>query len=187
MLAYFCCITGIAPTDMASFLLSEGILKFGKPDASAKFIRMDDGLISPDYFSDMKNKEVPGDTFHIPMTQHPLMYHAGFWNQPVERPKRKRSVFMAGNFDSKRYNQINEDGIFELVSRLAVHEYLKNEGLLYLVENKTELLNFLNDSDDNKVILINRLNFDIPMAELRSVLGSFDFFFAFPLLTQNSI
>ena len=79
----------------------------------------------------MKNKGDPGNSFHVPSTtQHPLMYHAGYWNHPVGNTKRKRSVFMAGNFDPKWYNQIKEDGIFELMSWLAVYDFLKRRRII---------------------------------------------------------
>jgi hypothetical protein len=164
----------------ASYLLQERIVNFGNPPKHSAPVYINEDQLSPDFFTDNSNGLSPRDLFHVPMTQHPLMYRAGFWNEPLKDRVRKRSVFMAGNFDAVQYRKIGEDGIFKLLSRIAVYEYLDSHNMLFKVKDQQELESFLKGRDDNRKILINRLLFDIPMPDLRQLLGSFDFYFALP-------
>ena len=162
----------------ASYLVKERIVHFGKPPAKARVLQIDEHLISPDYFTGLRHDEK--SSFHVPMTQHPAMYHLGFWNAAVKNRVRKRSVFMAGNFDPVAYSKMEKDGIFGLLSRSAIYAYLERKQLLCRIPSKNKLADFLENKDDHKIILINRLVFDIPMNELRPLLGKFDFYFALP-------
>jgi hypothetical protein len=114
------------------------------------------------------------------MAQHPKMYHFGFWNAPVPKPGRKRSVLMTGNFDPVEYRKIEEDGIFPLLSRCAIYAYLEKKQMICHIASKNKLADFLVSNDDHKIILINSHVFAIPMNELRPLLGRFDFYFAVP-------
>jgi hypothetical protein len=164
----------------ASLLLKERIVVFGKPLKEKQLIEFPPSMISPDYFDQLDNRQKSAHAYYIPMSQHPLMYHAGFWDQPISEGRRKRSVFMAGNFDPRTYRDIENDGMFRLLSRLAVQKQLNEKGFLFPINNEPSLSQFLSGNDDNKVILVNRLEYDVPMQELRSMLAKFDFFFALP-------
>jgi hypothetical protein len=162
----------------ASYLLKERIVHFGKPALKARILHMDEHRISPDYFSCLRNHEK--NSFYVPMAQHPNMYHFGFWNAPVPNPGRKRSLFMAGNFDPVEYSKIEKDGIFPLLSRWAIYAHLEKKQLLCRIASKNKLADFLASNDDHKIILINSHVFAIPMNELRPLLGKFDYYFALP-------
>jgi hypothetical protein len=162
----------------ASYLLKERIVHFGKPSAKARILRIDEHLISADYFSELRHHKE--NSFYVPMTQHPLMYHFGFWNTPVTNRIRKKSLFMVGNFDPVAYRAIEKDGIFGLLSRIAIYAYLEKQQLLCRIPSKNKLVDFLESKDDHKIILIDKLDFNIPMNELRPLLSRFDFYFALP-------
>ncbi len=70
--------------------------------------------------------------------------------------------------------------MFTLLSLIAVYEYLHKKGLLFVTETRDDLQNFIKSEDDTRVILVNRLVFDITMPQLRSLLSEFDFYFALP-------
>ena len=161
------------------YLFSEKIIRIQKPPETKKKIYLDDHLLSPDYFNFL-SKTPNENIFYVPMSQHPLMYHKGWWNEPIEEVVRKRSLFMAGNFDETAYAPIHQDRLFKIMSRIEVHLFLKKRNLIYDTKNLEELYNFIKGISDNKIILINRLDFDVPMNELRSILSTFNFFFALP-------
>lgn len=161
-----------------SYIFSERLVKLGKPPGNSKVILINETNLSADYF--LNGQDQSAKAYHVPMMQHPLMYHAGWWNMPVKSEKRKKSLFMAGNFDEAIYKGFEQEGIFELASRLEVYQYLKKKTLLYDVENNYGFAAFLNSSSDHKVILLNRLKADVHMPELRPTLSRFSFFFALP-------
>ncbi len=162
------------------YLLSEGILRFGKPSSNSTNNShvVWDGKLNPDYFNQHGFCEV--NSFHFPMTQHPLMYHAGWWNEEIPQIERKRSVFMAGNFDANTYSQNRLEGLFDICSRLTVYEFLKNSERLSEMERMEDLYSYLEGKSERDIILINRLKFDVPMDKLRNLLSRFSFFLALP-------
>ena len=164
-----------------NFLFREKIIKAGNPPANRNVKYIDDSVLCADYFSYPYLPHLSKTSYFVPMQQHPLMYHTGWWNEPLADARRKKSLFMAGNFDEQSYTPIEGDGLFKTISRLKVHEHLNTNGLLYYIQDMPQLRTFLDDERiDEKVILINRLKTDVPMNELRHVLTRFDFYFALP-------
>ncbi len=164
-----------------SFLFREKIINLNRPPDNLKVILIDDAVLSADYFSEHDAFESEQNSYFVPMQQHPLMYHTGWWNEPIKKVRRKKSLFMAGNFDETVYAPIEKDGVFKTMSRLKVYSFLNDLQLLYPINSMNDLRSFIEDDNiDNKVILINRLKANVPMNELRHILGQFDFYFALP-------
>jgi hypothetical protein len=170
----------IMSENYAHYLLKEGILRFGKlRNVSIYKTNADwEGILSPDYFNDNGIREK--NSFHFPMTQHPLMYHAGWWNEEIPLIKRKMSVFMAGNLDANVYTQTSLGGAFNICSRFTVYEFLKNSQQLFEMERIQDLYEYLEGEYDQDIVLVNRLKFDVPMDKLRNLLSRFSFFLALP-------
>lgn len=162
------------------YLLTERILIFGKPEPSQSIssLRLNDWQLLADYFGFKKEPNQTG--FLFPMSQHPLMYHAGWWNTPVPRVARKKSLFMAGNFSVEDYDSEILQTSFSVNPRTKVFRFLKDNGLLYEIQNLNDLFYFIGSNTDNQVVLIDRSKLEIPMDQLRAVLANFRFFFALP-------
>lgn len=163
---------------LAAHLLKEKMVHFGAPSAARAILRIDDKKISPDYFSE--SDLAPSRVLYVPMSQHPLMYYNSWWNTPLDKGIRKKSLFMAGNFDQAIYTRLETEQVFPVMSRRAVYDLLRKKQLLLEVENKDSMLSFLESNEDKKIILVDRQHFDIPMWDLRRLLSKFDFFFALP-------
>src|SRR5690606_3913434 len=76
----------------APLIMTEGLVHFSEkcPDENAFIIS--DANFSADYFSQLMKNDYNGKSFHIPMSQHPLMYHDNLWDIEIEdRSKRKKS------------------------------------------------------------------------------------------------
>ena len=163
------------------FLFSGKLVRTGNPPNGQHVKIIDDQVLSADYFSNSQLPYLFNSFYYVPMQQHPLMYHTGWWNEPLASLKRKKSLFMAGNFDEQSYAPIEQDGLFKTISRLKIYSFLETNGALYHIPDMQHLRIFLNDEVlDEKVILINRLKTDVPMNELRHILARFSFYFALP-------
>lgn len=157
-------------------LLQEKIVNFGKPPVAGNMITIDRKRISADYFSGIFHDSDPG-SIHVPMSQHPLMYFNGWWDTPVAEGPRKRSIFMAGNFEQKGYSKM---AAFKVMPRMVMYTYLEKRGLLHNIAGQDEMLSFLDSSEDGKIILVDRHRFDVPIWHMRWLLSRFEFFFALP-------
>ncbi|MDN3656763.1 hypothetical protein QWZ08_14045 [Ferruginibacter paludis] len=168
-----------------SFLFDEKIVNLGVPPSQTELINLNDQVLSADYFSSTSTEknQSPENVCFIPMAQHPLMYHAGWWNVPLENVKRKRSLFMAGNFDEQIYDTIKTDDLFSVLSRTDVYSFLNRKKLLLPIKSMNDLHHFFTANNDNQILLLDRLQMDVPMNELRDWLSKFDFFFALPGIT----
>lgn len=159
-------------------ILTEGLVHFSRkcPDENAFVIS--DSNFSADYFTQLLTNEYSKNSFHIPMSQHPLMYHDRLWNSEIENnSKRKKSILAIGNFDPKIYNEINKEKKFAVISRVDIDNFLK-EKPFYLAPATIE--EFRNNSIGHQVIIIKTSNFSVPMHILRDTISKFDFYFALP-------
>ncbi len=159
-----------------AYLFAEKIISLDKPPNNIKIIVLDETLLNANYFEESNSISA----YHIPISQHPLMYKEGWWNAPITTVKRKQSLFMAGNFDERTYSATQNEGIFKTISRLLIYKYLINRKLLYPIDSLQNLNNFYESELENKIILLNRLKINVPMDELRHWLAKFDFYFALP-------
>lgn len=160
----------------ASCLVSEGVVKFGKPSGMEPFTFSKDQLCN-DYF----NFEIEG--YRVPMSCYPWFYkrYARFKNYRVNE-LRKHSIFMSGNIDDQYYDQISKNKLFETIpSRLKTADYLRKTSFFYPLRTAEELDVFLNGNVDKKVIIIDSSkDFRIPLDNLAYTLNQFSFYLALP-------
>lgn len=160
-----------------SWLISDGVLTLAENPAKIDLIlsfRSQKGLtISDDYFSTLNS----GLGYHIPMTQHPIYYKDGNWNEAYEGKTRFQSVFIAGNFLERRYKRIDKEQTFKVINRVKLMKYLHDKPYSVTPDTRAE---FDGSLVDGKLYMINTEVFSIPSIELRSILSSFSFFLAAP-------
>jgi hypothetical protein len=132
-------------------ILKEHLVHFKSPGSEKVYLEFNDKNLSADYFSFLTDPDFQ-DSLLIPMTFHPLFYHKKFWNKPIKIGRRKRSIFMAGNFNEKTYSAI-ENIPFKVKSRTEIYNFLLKNQLLSFYSSKSEFLNFLKGNCDNKCIL----------------------------------
>jgi glycosyltransferase involved in cell wall biosynthesis len=165
------------------WLLSDKIVKFGNPptNLNGQYSISADQL-SNDYFSS-KNLNC---TYHVPMCCYPLFYKKSqiFENLNLSSSKRKRSVFMAGNFDAEYYGQIDNSPVFNQPSRRKIVDFLKEKKYHKTTRSVMQLEEYIDGETDNDVILIDtNEDFKIPFTSLFNYLSKFEFFLALPGIT----
>ncbi|MFZ4930565.1 glycosyltransferase [Chryseobacterium sp. Mn2064] len=146
------------------------------------YIELKDEMFSPDYFSAyFENGNQKGNTFHIPMSFHPLMYHYGIWNRPVDiYKKRINSLFCYGNFDSQAYLEIKRTE-FSVVPRTELLSYFKSKSDFVAIPGKSEMLKAIEEESlKGKYAFAIKENFELPMEDVRETLSHFNFYFCCP-------
>ncbi len=159
-------------------IYEERLIIFGRiPRKYEIVLELNDNNLCPDYFTSIMQND-RNNTLHIPMTMHPLFYHRQYWNKLAESAKkRKKSIFMAGNFDRKAYS-IFSDGPFNIESRIEVYDYLQENQMLTQIKSFHDLKILLNNNKDNILIIIH--SFCVNMNQLREIIGHFYFYLALP-------
>lgn len=169
----------ILANDLSRLLFQERIVHLGKPRAGVPTIVFDDNNLSADYYRGIEEKKA--EDFLVPMCQHPLMYHWGLWDLPWDASlPRKRSLFMAGNFNPQEYRRIEEQQLFPILSRVRVKELCEEYPRTLHLNAFDELPEFLAGDSDHKILLLDRRKVEVHMLQLRNYLARFDFFFALP-------
>lgn len=166
----------------ASWLLKEGVLKFGKPNK----ITNSKSVISANQLSNnFFNNKTEVNSYKVPMCCYPAFYRNYQQLNSIEpQPKRKKSVFMAGNMDPDHYGRIDSSRYFTQPSRSKLAQFLKKQNYFEPIKNLRELNKFIDNRIDNKLILIDtKDDFRIELPELLNVLSSFRFFLAMPGIT----
>lgn len=159
-------------------ILKENIVKFKTPSEKSGYFKVDKEILSPEYFEFLIEKSEL-NTFHIPMSMHPLIYHKNIWDLKLKNFRRKKSVFMIGNFDKQSYSSL-EFSLFEVISRTEIWESLENNEIKYRIKSQKELQDFCDSEFDEKWIIIDRNDFSIKPEDLRKTLSQFYFFLACP-------
>tara|TARA_R100000935_G_scaffold7556_5_gene15983 strand:- start:12367 stop:13434 length:1068 start_codon:yes stop_codon:yes gene_type:complete len=166
-----------------SWLLSDKIIKFGNPPKNLKRgVSISANQLSNNYFSAVNLNSF----YHIPMCCYPAFYKNYNLFKKINSfyDKRKRCVFMAGNFDGEFYRRIDESSYFNQPSRKKVVDYIKEKEYYYPIKSIAHLNNYISGEKDNNVILINtKEEFRIPFTSLFEYLVNFDFFLALPGVT----
>ncbi len=130
-------------------------------------------LLSHDYFSKHKTTK----DFSVPMAMHPLIFYSNYYLEDIIDNERKNSVFFAGNFEEKQYSILKEARKFNICSRIELYDHLKQNPLTIVPESMDVLDN---KSAENKIVIIDRKYFSVPMQNLRKTLGLYNFFMACP-------
>ena len=161
-----------------NLIYSEGLISAGKMNREYDvIIELNDENLSPDYFTSFFMTKIE-DTYHIPMSMHPLFYHNSYWNQSLNLiKKRKKSIFMAGNFERNAYLKLN-DTPFNMESRIEVYDYLSDNKMITQVKSLKDLEMLLESNNDNMCVILD--SFRVDMDKLREVISNFSFFLALP-------
>ncbi len=167
----------------ASWLLSDKLIKFGTPPRTITGkISIPANKLSNDYFTDTDTDS----HYHVPMCCYPAFYKQYNLLKKVDPnySERKRSVFMAGNFDDNFYNRIDSSPFFNQPSRKKVVDFLKRKEYYNSMKSISHLNNYILAEKGNNVILIDtKVDFRIPFNSLLEYLVNFDFFLALPGIT----
>jgi hypothetical protein len=162
----------------ARLAFEERLLHLGKPKGTIA-LDLNSSRLSPDYFSGLWGLDKPPrDAYFVPIAQHPLMYHKGWWDAPLPSTNRKNAVFMIGAFDAKMYQELVEDQLFKVLGRLQVAQKL--QPYRHAISSLAEFQNYLHSAEEGQLLLLDRADFAIPMPELRPTLAHFAFYLALP-------
>ncbi|MEQ8474379.1 MAG: hypothetical protein RIC35_24495 [Marinoscillum sp.] len=160
------------------WVIEEQLIKIGvkpeNPDGCFSLVNKKGmTLVSDNYFMFDEHD------YYFPITQHPGMYQLGYWNKPVGLPadQRVQQIFFAGNFNINTYRRIKKDGLFDVIIRTDLLQYLWENDEVYLINSSEQIGQ---QQDLRKVIIADTGNFEIPMKDLRQTLGKYNFFLAAP-------
>jgi len=168
-----------------NLLLKEKIIQFKSTKKEQVFLELNDNNLSPDYYSFLHRNKTEND-FYIPMTFHPLFYHEELWNIAVTPKIKKKSIFMAGNFNEHTYSAI-EKTFFKVKSRREIYNFLMKKEILTPFITKVEFRKFLESGVDYKCVILTTNQVSISMERLLDTLSSFTFYFACPgVIIPNS-
>lgn len=166
----------------ASWLLKEGIVKFVTAHKFKGDIILNKHQLSNDYFSCFFYNEFKENTYHVPMSEFPGIYHYNDWTEDFQIEKRrKRSLFMIGNIHKDYYDNIAKDKLFDIPSRRAIANFIYLQPYYHGVKSRIDIENFIKSELDNKVLLIDTSEaFQIEGGHLKTILKKFDFYLALP-------
>jgi hypothetical protein len=128
-------------------------------------------FISDDYF-----RKPSLSSYHIPMSQHPLMYHDNFWNESLSNTTMNRAIFFAGSLEKGHYDRDEMNAIFGVFNRVQLANILQNSKYWYTIDKLLEL----NVPIAHKIIFLDRAEVNIPMPDLRPTLAKFRYYLACP-------
>ncbi len=168
--------------EYASWLLKERFVKFDEPPNSPQVLKISKEQLSNDYFSSFFINKLEKETYHVPMSEYPTLYHKYDWRKEFSiEMKRKRSVFMIGNINKKYYDNIAKEKVFNILSRRAIADFIFKQKYYININSIIELERYIESEIDKKVILIDTsVNFKIGGEKLKIILQGFDFYFAAP-------
>ncbi len=163
----------------ASMILKEKI-KIGKPIKKSGVSWITKEQLSNDFF----NSEYYDNKlyYHVPMSKYPLMYNSEYLSISTDFVcSRKKSGFISGNFDNKRYKQITKNNYFDIPNRVEIFNYIGSQSYNRKIKTYNELVDFIESDEDNIVLLINAEDdFRLSFSELIKTLERFSFFIALP-------
>lgn len=162
-----------------SLILNEKI-KIGKPQISTDDLWIKKEQLSNDFF----NLEYYDNDlyYHVPMSKYPLMYNPENFNINYKLTAiRKKSGFMAGNFDRDRYENISKKKYFDIPDRREIVDFIYAQNYYKKLNNYKELIDFIENDEDNVVLLIDtHIDFSLSLSDLLKNLQKFSFYIALP-------
>lgn len=163
----------------ASWILNNDV-KIGIPKENENVCFHYKEQLSNDYFNE--NFYFNQDCYNVPMSQYPLMYSDLDIESNIDvLHKRKKSLFMSGNFDAIRYKEISEEGFFDILNRREVVDFIYEQKYYHHLASFDNLMEFIQSSMDCKVVLVDTYkDFSIDLNKLKETLKAFDFFLALP-------
>jgi hypothetical protein len=131
--------------------------------------------LSPDYFT----RNPSPSSFHVPMAMAPLFYNSELWNAPVRFTGVRNGIFFAGDFDKSRYAKPLLPDSFACLTRLhmsrVVREKIPEECRFPRTWQELE-----NCYGSNRIVYVDKDDFEVPRERWRETLASFNFFLAHP-------
>jgi hypothetical protein len=162
-----------------SFLLKEPMVYIGKPNTKIEFFEIKEADLRSEYFDFLIDPNSAKHAYHIPIGFHPYISFKDYWKIQPYKEKRKRALFMAGNFKHVYGNTYNEI-YFGITNRNHVKSILEINGKIKQIVASDDI-DFFEKVLDGSVVLIDRLDgYRIPPKNLFSFLNRFDFFLALP-------
>lgn len=165
---------------MALLLQEKNLLSINTENMPKEIITLTDSTFSADYFKDyFENANNTDQSFHIPMSFHPLMYHHQLWNEKAELSEnRYNAVFCYGNFDKNAYLEIKRTD-FKVTSRTEIISALKENRNFTSIKSAGELAN-QRQNLNRKIMFAMRENYQIEMKDIRTHLALFNFYLCCP-------
>jgi hypothetical protein len=171
-----------SPWNQHQLIYQEGLMRFDEaPKNLTNVIELNENHLSPDYFTNFfKTDGVKINSYHIPIGMHPKFYSKNYWDNEVSNlTKRKKSIFMVGNFRDAFYSRYSATP-FQSEGRIEVFHHLIKENMLKGINSSLELNDFLKSNDDNTCIILDSNKISIDMSLLRELINNFYFYLALP-------
>lgn len=144
------------------------------------FIILSDKQFSENYYEDyFLNRNLKGDSYHVPMSFHPFMYHYNHWNKDIPKVEKINSIFCFGNFDREAYKKIHQSP-FKIIDRVEILDFFSTKVNFTSIKCRDELQDILKRKPKNQIIFSEKKNFNIPMSDIREIVNNFRFFVCCP-------
>lgn len=166
---------------MALLFKEKGLIDIRKKTRNNPVAVLKDEMFSADYyktyFADC-NKEK--NSYHVPMSFHPYMYHYGYWNRPLPPVGRsKNALFAFGNFDRTAYKKIHK-APFNIIDRADLIDYLSSKSNFISAKSGEHLTNLIEADINGQIVFVEKCNFEIPAERVREHLSKFRYFLCCP-------
>jgi hypothetical protein len=158
-------------------LVDENVHFFWRNQKSMQFFYTNPNSKKGIFLSDHYFVKSSEDSYHIPMSLHPLMYQDEFWNEIIESTtSRKKAIFFAGSLEKGHYDRKELELKFGVFNRVFLANFLSTTQHWFLISNFQEIEN----SAEKKIYFLDRNKVEVPMSILRKTLSEFSFFLACP-------
>ncbi len=167
---------------LALMFQEKGFLNIKNIPKQKHFLEITDEMFSADYYKTyFKDGNMETDSFHIPMSFHPYMYHFGYWDEELNEDSELRinSLFSFGNFDRNAYKTVNKVP-FKVINRADLIEFSAKNDTFISVKSKQELEQIIAEKTNNHLIFCEKYNYNIPLEEVRNYLSKFRYFLCCP-------
>lgn len=142
---------------------------------------LNDEMFSADYYKTYfvdQNAEM--NSYHVPMSFHPYMYHYGHWNRPLPPVgRRKNAVFAFGNFDRTAYKKIHR-APFHIINRADLIDFLGTKPNFISAKSREYLTNLIKEDIDGRIVFAEKCHFEIQGEKVREYLSHFRYFLCCP-------
>jgi hypothetical protein len=104
-------------------VLSERLVSLGRPSSGTRTIGAGgDIAFEP---ADFIKRNDPSE-YMVPITQHPMFYERGLWDQPLDDSDPICAVFFSGNIQEELYARTEIEEIFGVISRARLLTIIEN-------------------------------------------------------------
>ncbi|WP_312343533.1 hypothetical protein [Chryseobacterium binzhouense] len=165
---------------LSLMLKEEGFLTIKDVPKKKQDILLTDNQFSEDYYDVFFNhKNIAVDSYHVPMTFHPFMYHYGYWNEPIDTAERINSLFCFGNFDREAYKNVHK-APFDIIDRASLIDFFSDFTNFISIKKEDELSNIIHNREEKKFVFVEKYNLPIPIQNVRPLISKFRYFLCCP-------